>query len=154
MKVLVCGSRDYKDRGMVWSILEGFYRIEEVGWMSAHVTPFFLIEGGAKGADYFASQWATIGGPFAIAKSDGWWAQVEDEIIPFPDEMPKIHIQMKAHWDKYGRSAGPIRNRYMLDLKPDVVIGFSNDIQNSKGTKDCLGEAKKRGIKTILIGEF
>ncbi len=60
-------------------------------------------------------------------------------------------ISVPAEWDKYKRAAGPIRNRKMLDMNPDLVICFHNDIDNSKGTKDCKEEAEKRGIETILI---
>jgi hypothetical protein len=56
-----------------------------------------------------------------------------------------------AEWDKYGKSAGPIRNRQMLNTKPDLVIGFHSSIWTSKGTLDCLKEAARRGIKVELI---
>ena len=56
-----------------------------------------------------------------------------------------------ADWKKYGRAAGPIRNRQMLDLKPDKVIAFHTDITKSKGTADCVNEAKRRGIKVEVI---
>ncbi|KKN72637.1 hypothetical protein LCGC14_0408790 [marine sediment metagenome] len=84
-----------------------------------------IIEGGARGAD-------------TIAK----------------EEALKLHLSTNhfpAQWDKYGRSAGYIRNRVMLDQKPDIVVGFHKDIANSKGTADCLKEAKRRGIITVLI---
>ncbi len=57
-----------------------------------------------------------------------------------------------AQWDKYGKSAGPIRNRVMLDKKPDLVLAFHHDISKSKGTADTAREARKRGIKTIVKG--
>lgn len=58
----------------------------------------------------------------------------------------------KADWDRYGRAAGPIRNKKILDeYKPKVVVAFHDDIENSKGTKDMLNQAKSRGIPTILI---
>ena len=57
-----------------------------------------------------------------------------------------------ARWKKYGRSAGPIRNREMLDKEnPDLIIAFHESILESKGTKDMLKEATKRGIPTELI---
>jgi len=59
-----------------------------------------------------------------------------------------------AEWDKYGLKAGPIRNRQMLDEKPDLVLAFHDDILSSKGTKDCYFEAKARGIKTYLFRTF
>ena len=38
-----------------------------------------------------------------------------------------------------------VRNKKMLDMNPDLVIAFHDDIENSKGTKDCIKEAEKRG---------
>ena len=55
-----------------------------------------------------------------------------------------------AEWDKYGRAAGPIRNQQMIDTKPDLVLAFHSDIENSKGTKDCIGRAKKQNIMVML----
>ena len=36
---------------------------------------------------------------------------------------------------------------------PDLILAFHNDIENSKGTKNMVMQAKKRGIKTIVIME-
>lgn len=84
-----------------------------------------VLHGAAKGADTLAGTFATALGLI---------------VIPFP-----------ANWDTYGKSAGPIRNREMLDCKPDLVIGFHRSIWTSKGTLDCLQEAAKRGIPVELI---
>lgn len=56
-----------------------------------------------------------------------------------------------ANWSKYGRAAGPIRNMQMLDTKPNLVIAFHSDIQNSKGTLHCITNSKKRNIPVQLI---
>ena len=56
-----------------------------------------------------------------------------------------------ADWNKYGKFAGPIRNREMLDQRPDLVIAFHPFISNSKGTKDCISEARKRKIEVRLF---
>lgn len=56
-----------------------------------------------------------------------------------------------ANWENYGRAAGPIRNRQMLDeAEPDVVLAFHDDIGTSKGTANMVRQALKRGIKVIL----
>lgn len=57
-----------------------------------------------------------------------------------------------AEWNKYGKSAGPIRNREMLDTQPNMVIAFHDDLAKSKGTKDCVTEARKRNITVEVIG--
>lgn len=49
-----------------------------------------------------------------------------------------------ADWMKYGRGAGMIRNRAMLDLGPDLVLAFQHN--GSPGTADTIREARRRGI--------
>ena len=62
------------------------------------------------------------------------------------------YIEYKADWDRYGKSAGPIRNQQMLDMeKPDFVIAFHEDLEKSKGTKDMLSRAKRAGIRHLLV---
>lgn len=60
-------------------------------------------------------------------------------------------ITVKAEWHKYGNSAGPRRNREMLNMKPDKVIAFHEDLSSSRGTKDCVHEALSRGIPVEII---
>ncbi len=52
-----------------------------------------------------------------------------------------------ANWNKYGKSAGPIRNIKMLNTGPKLVIAFHNDIRKSKGTKHTVTEAKNVELK-------
>ena len=84
-----------------------------------------LIHGAARGAD-------TIGS--VLAKVLDWKVTPE-----------------RAKWHIYGRPAGAIRNRVMLDKQPDVVLAFHDNLYTgSRGTKDCVDEAIKRGIPVIL----
>jgi len=56
-----------------------------------------------------------------------------------------------ADWSSYALAAGPIRNSQMLiEGKPEVVVGFHNNIKFSKGTKHMLGISSKAGIPTFL----
>ena len=80
-----------------------------------------IIHGGARGADSAAGM---IGHRLSI------------KVIVF-----------QAQWDKLGRSAGPKRNQQMLDEgKPDEVWAFSQDLKNSRGTKDMVHRATRAGI--------
>ena len=57
-----------------------------------------------------------------------------------------------ADWKRYGKGAGPIRNQQMLDEgKPDMVLAFHENINNSRGTKDMVERARKAGLKVIII---
>lgn len=51
-----------------------------------------------------------------------------------------------ALWNKYGKSAGPIRNQQMLD----IVYAFTYDLENSRGTRDMVLRARKTKIPVIL----
>lgn len=68
-----------------------------------------IITGGAKGADKLGEQYA-IKNSFTLEK--------------YP-----------ANWNKYGKSAGPIRNAEMAKVA-DVLIAFWDG--KSKGTKDMI----------------
>jgi hypothetical protein len=80
-----------------------------------------IITGGASGADTIAS---------IIAK--------------------ELHLQVRtfyADWQRYGRAAGPRRNRQMLtDSKPDLVLAFY-DPATSKGTLNMVSLAAAAGVK-------
>lgn len=80
-----------------------------------------LIHGAARGADSLAQHWA-------IANSV--------EVAAFP-----------ANWEEHGRSAGPIRNKTMLDYgRPDLVIAFPG----GRGTADMVRQAKKAGVPVAV----
>lgn len=79
MRLLACGGRDYDQRELLFERLDQLHAVMPVS---------VLIEGGARGADELAGQWAEVRGI---------------ERIRFP-----------ADWKRYGRSAGPRRNQQML----------------------------------------
>lgn len=63
-------------------------------------------------------------------------------------------IAVRAKWEIYGLAAGPIRNKEMLDkYKPDLVVAFHNNVENSKGTKNMVEQAAKAGIEVRLMKE-
>lgn len=85
-----------------------------------------IITGGADGADAIAE---------LCAKDQG--------------REPYLHV-IPAVWE-FGHKAGPIRNREMLAMEPDLVIAFHANYATSKGTRDCVEEAKRRGIPVEMI---
>jgi len=60
-------------------------------------------------------------------------------------------IVVPADWNKYGRAAGPIRNKQMLNLEPHILYAFHTNIGTSKGTKNMMSQAKDKGIDVVLI---
>jgi hypothetical protein len=85
-----------------------------------------VIEGGCRGADLLAKQAACdLGIP----------------VREFP-----------ADWQKYGRAAGPIRNRQMLvEGCPHVVLAFHECIAESHGTLDMVRRAAKAANVVVMV---
>lgn len=56
-----------------------------------------------------------------------------------------------AEWKKYGKRAGPMRNKQMVDyisgFKNKIVIAFVSE--NTKGTRNTIALAKKANIRVI-----
>jgi YspA, cpYpsA-related SLOG family len=86
-----------------------------------------IISGGARGADTLAERYAEV-------------FDLSFKLFP-------------ANWDKYGRAAGPIRNREMLKelltYKNQGVIAFL--AEGSKGTANMIKQARDAGVENIII---
>lgn len=53
-----------------------------------------------------------------------------------------------AKWGQWGNSAGPVRNKQMVDSGPDLCIGFPSP--RSRGTWDCLQKAVDADVLTVV----
>ena len=116
MKILVCGGRNYNDKNVVFKTLDQACKEFSINykpndnWLPSDIT---IVHGAAAGADSLADQWAVV----------NWCGNK-----PYP-----------ADWKKYGRAAGYIRNKKMLDEEhPDLVIAFPG----GRGTDMMVGLAK------------
>lgn len=83
-----------------------------------------LIHGDARGADRLAGEWAQERGVLILA--------------------------CPADWKRYGRGAGPKRNRQMLDQKPDLVVAFPGE----SGTRHMVIIAEEAGVQVIYAKEM
>lgn len=100
-----------------------FNNIYAIDWALRALNPSEIIHGGARGADTLAGNWAEA------------------------NEIPVTVC--KANWEKYGKSAGPIRNQEMLELKPDEIVAFPG----GRGTKDMVQRALKQGFHVTEISK-
>jgi len=75
-----------------------------------------LVHGAASGADSIGAQWADRHGVQQVA--------------------------CPANWGYYDQAAGPVRNKAMLKLRPQLVIAFLG----GNGTADMVKQSKKAGI--------
>lgn len=132
MKVLVCGDRNWKHRYYLDCILDDInvlYGIDEI------------IEGCANGADRDAGWPCPVEVPEVYFHRNGW-----------AERRRIAHRHFPADWKRYGKAAGPIRNQQMLDEgKPDMVIAFHENFNDSKGTKNMVEIARKAGIPTLIF---
>lgn len=113
MRVLVCGGRDYQDSRRVYAVLDKLH---------AEAGIDRLIEGGARGADRLAQQWAESAG------------------VPVST--------YEADWEAFGTFAGHKRNATMLeDGQPDVVVAFPG----GAGTRNMMRQARKAGVEVVEI---
>lgn len=81
-----------------------------------YTTPYdIIVEGGCTGADL-------------LVKQEGL-------------KLGRTVITVNANWRRYGKTAGPIRNKIMMSMKPALVIAFHDNIEQSKGTKNMLSLA-------------
>ena len=102
---------------------------ESISWFIKYILPSHtvIIQGGCRGADI-------------ISKEEG-------------EKQGHKVITIKAEWDKYGLKAGPLRNIEMMKEKPNWVIAFHEDIENSKGTKHMISLAKENGTPWVVQGK-
>lgn len=57
-----------------------------------------------------------------------------------------------ADWKKFGKRAGPIRNRRMLtDGRPNLILAFHDSLTHSKGTRDMVESAMESSIEVWVI---
>lgn len=125
-RILVCGGRDFEDYELIRNTLEDV--VAKRGWVyddEYNMPNVVLIHGGAKGADLLVDQWGVTN-----------WLKIEE---------------YKADWNTYGKSAGMIRNRQMLEEgKPDLVVAFPT--KKSVGTWGMVKIAREAGVEVIVIG--
>lgn len=81
-----------------------------------------------------------------LAKGADWMAKCSARQIGIPC------IDFPANWNEYGKAAGPIRNKLMLDEgKPTHCLAFHSNIKISKGTKDMINRCVKANIPVCLV---
>ena len=56
-----------------------------------------------------------------------------------------------ANWNKFGKSAGFIRNSKIAEDSDIIIALLPNDGSHSNGTEDTIKKAEKMGKKIILV---
>lgn len=108
MRILVTGGRNFRDWELMCLVLD-------------KLEPTVIIQGGARGADMMARQYANS------------------------RKMPRITYDYLSY---LGKAGGPARNDFMVrDCRADLCVAFPG----GRGTEDCANNARAQGIKTMVV---
>lgn len=142
-KIIVCGGRKFGEvrspgtgsmvareaigqfPGHEAAIIEAYAERELLNVVLSQLVPEHaeVITGGATGADQYAARWAHQNG--------------------------RVSTVVPAEWERYGRKAGPLRNRKMLDLEPHLVIAFPG----GRGTRNMISQARIADVPVAEVTE-
>lgn len=115
--ITVAGPRDYTNSEFVYSELDKI--LSRI--INRYNRRIHIVEGGAAGVDAIAKQ-------YAISRN-------------------MLFTEVRAEWNKFGRSAGPIRNSKMAEIS-NYCIAF---YRGSKGTASMILEALKKDKNVYLV---
>jgi len=131
-RVLVFGSRNYRDRRRLYGVLDAVHASDPISC---------IIEGEMSGADRLAREWAESRGV---------------DVDPYPADWDNVDrpgavVKTNSRGKLYDAAAGPFRNERMLrEGQPQKAIGFPSD-PIGKGTLDMAVRCLQYGIKPQLV---
>lgn len=129
MIVLVTGGRDYRDKGVLYAVLDRLHA--ERGFS-------VLVHGDAGRYKLYARRPLAIEGADALA---GRWA----------DERGIDQIKFPANWNGLGDAAGMKRNKQMLEFtRPDLCIAFPG----GRGTANMMRLAREAGVELVDVEDM
>lgn len=123
IRLLIAGSRTFDDFEMLQRITDEILRTMKRKYPDSNIS---IVSGSATGADSLGIRYAKM------------------NIIPYK-EFP-------AKWNLYGKSAGPIRNKEMLDYILEGIpylLAFWDG--ESRGTKHMIDIAEKAGVPITVV---
>lgn len=124
MRIIVTGSRKWKDFRIIYDVLD----LEYAAWLPTRKPGelFVVVHGKAKGADTIAKEWAQTKGGYVAEEGHD------------------------AHWDLLGLDAGHERNARMVNKGADKCLAFPLGI--AKGTRNCMKLARMAKIPVRRFG--
>ena len=63
----------------------------------------------------------------------------------FQNKLP--YTEVKADWDKYGRSAGPRRNQKMAEMSDYCIVFY----KGTRGSASMIAEALKQNVPVYVV---
>lgn len=141
-KVLVCGSRDIRDKEFMFATLDNLLsrkNLEDVVIIHGDQKSFDKQLEIEYGADFLADQWAIERG-VKRWRYPAPWNGLKDT--------PKSAMKKNRAGKMYWPGAGMYRNKLMLKEEPDACVGFLGKQSKNSGTKNMLKLCKEAGIDT------
>jgi hypothetical protein len=118
-RIIISGSRLMRDEGPIRLALRELGASADSLDVKGGVT---VVHGGAEGCDFLAD--------FVVSR-----------------EYPHFKLeQHPADWDRWGKRAGPLRNKHMIDAGADVVLAFPSIGGLTNGTRGTISLAIDAGI--------
>ena len=136
MSVLICGSRDPKNP---------FLAKVTVDDMIAKMTKgMVILNGGARGIDSYVID-AVKRDPMNVVVDLG-----TDWTYPYrPVTDALTCLIFRPDWKRHGKRAGIMRNIFMLDLHPEMIVCLWNG--ESNGTRHVIEGGRERQLATVVI---
>jgi hypothetical protein len=132
MRILITGSRDFKDYATVARGIT--VAIDELRDLLKIDNEIVVIHGAARGADSLAEEF--------VNKSEQFF-KARDIVI----RSERHH----ADWKKHGRAAGPLRNQEMVDSGANICVAFFQEGAGNRGTTHCSLAAAEAGIRVLTF---
>ena len=122
-RLLICGGRHFNNYQLLDTVLEDLIEDLDIDYSDIEI-----VSGHCEGADMLGEKFAQNHNSINL------------KVFP-------------ANWRLYGKSAGPIRNKeminYISNFQNKLVIAFVSP--NSKGTRNTIELAKKKGIRVLEV---
>lgn len=118
-KLIIAGTRSFNDYELLRSILSTLFMKRRCWTIDWNEE---IVSGGAPGADTLAVRYATE-------------ADIPFKVFP-------------ADWKKYGRSAGPRRNRQMAEYADAAIVFWDG---KSRGTQNMIQQMRELGKPVEVV---
>ena len=118
-KLIVAGTRSFNDYELLRSVITQLFMNRHCWIIDCYEE---IVSGGAPGADTLAVRYATE-------------ADIPFKVFP-------------ADWKKYGRSAGPRRNRQMAEYADAAIVFWDG---KSRGTQNMIQQMRELGKPVEVI---
>lgn len=140
MRVLVTGSRDWKDRDAIEQTFDAWCELHTSG-LGGGIDATLVSGGCLVGADRIAEQLAEHVFGWQVERHPASW------LAPCRPQCKPGHRRYGKLGGSFCPAAGNYRNQEMVDLGADVVLAFQ--LNGSRGTQDCMDRARAAGLRVV-----